>query len=398
MTSTTTTTPPPLTVHGIPVIDIDSHYTEPADLWTSRAPAKYQKLVPRVEKDKNGRDHWVVAEDVDFGPLGFTVVRADGTKAYGTISLATFEEMDAAATDPVARLGLLDRLGLSQQIVYPNVVGFGSNKFMQIEDVGLRNICASLYNDAIIDFQNAGKGRLFPQAVVPYWDMDETLRELTRIKDAGLTGITMVGGPQRFGLPFLNEPYWDPFWSTCQEMELPVNFHIGGDGGTEGLLWKDYGMERALAVQSIGLFLNNFKVIINLIFSGLVERYPKLDFVSVESGIGWIPFLLEAMDYQFEETVPTDRAGMKMKPSEYFKRQIYASFWFEDFGPRAAIAEIGEDSVMFETDFPHPTCLYPKAQEHITEVLTDLDDGIRRKVLHDTAKRVYHLPDPPDPE
>ena len=154
-------------------------------------------------------------------------------------------------------------------------------------------------------------------------------------------------------------------------------------------------MERALAVQSIGLFLNNFKVIINLIFSGLVERYPTLDFVSVESGIGWIPFLLEAMDYQFEETVPTDRAGMKMKPSEYFKRQIYASFWFEDFGPRAAIAEIGEDSVMFETDFPHPTCLYPKAQEHITEVLTDLDPRIRRKVLHDTAQRVYHLPEPP---
>ena len=385
---------PPLTVHGIPVIDIDSHYTEPADLWTSRAPKKYQQLVPRVVKDANGREHWVVAEDVDFGPLGFTVVRADGSKAYGTMGLATFEEMDQAATDPVARLGLLDRLGLSQQIVYPNVVGFGSNRFMEIKDVGLRNVCARVYNDAIIEFQDAGKGRLFPQAVVPYWDIDETVRELKRIKDAGLTGITMVGGPERFGLPTLNESYWDPFWDNCQDMELPVNFHIGSLGGTEGLLWKGYGPERSLALQSIGLFLNNFKVIINLIFSGLVERYPRIDFVSVESGIGWIPFLLEAMDYQFEETVPTEREHLKMKPSEYFQRQIYASFWFEDFGPRAAISEIGEDSVMFETDFPHPTCLYPKAQEHITEVLTDLDDSIRRKVLHDTAKRVYHLPEP----
>ena len=115
----------------------------------------------------------------------------------------------------------------------------------------------------------------------------------------------------------------------------------------------------------------------------------------MESGIGWVPFLLEAMDYQFEETVPTEREGLSMKPSEYFRRQIFASFWFESFGPRATIEAIGEDNVMFETDFPHPTCLYPKAQEHITEVLTDLDEGIREKVLRTTAERIYHLPPTP---
>tara|TARA_Y100000994_G_C15402208_1_gene322199 strand:+ start:100 stop:585 length:486 start_codon:yes stop_codon:yes gene_type:complete len=159
------------------------------------------------------------------------------------------------------------------------------------------------------------------------------------------------------------------------------------------MLWAGYGPERSLAITSIALFLGNFRVIINLIFSGLLERYPSLNFVSVESGIGWIPFLLEAMDYQFEETVPSERDLLKMKPSDYFKRQIKASFWFEDFGPRAAIETIGEDSVMFETDFPHPTCLYPKAQEHITEVLTDLDERVRRKVLHDTAANLYNLPE-----
>ena len=384
----------PLGVHGIPVIDMDSHYTEPADLWTSRAPAQYRDLVPHIVQ-RDGKPRWIVGDDVDFGPIGFTVVRADGTKALGTISLDSYEEIDRAATYPKDRLGLLDRLGLSQQVVFPNVIGFGSQKFMQIKDVGLRNVCATGYNDAIIDFQSEGENRLFPQAVVPYWDMDATVKELHRVKKAGITGITMTGGPEGQGLPFLNESYWDPFWSTIQDLELAVNFHIGSDNtGTSGMLWKGYGAERSLAIMSVSLFLNNFRVIINLIFSGLLERYPKIDFISVESGIGWIPFLLEAMDYQFQETVPTEREGLTMLPSDYFRRQLYASFWFEDFGPRAAIQQIGEDSVMFETDFPHPTCLYPKAQEHITEVLMDLDDGVRRKVLHDTAKRVYHLPDP----
>lgn len=144
----------------------------------------------------------------------------------------------------------------------------------------------------------------------------------------------------------------------------------------------------------IGLFLNNFRVIINLIFSGLLERYPRLNFVSVESGIGWLPFLLEAMDYHFDELVPDEREGLTMRPSEYFRRQIYASFWFEDFGPRTAIQKIGEDSIMFETDFPHPTCLYPGVREHLTDVLADVDDSVRWKVLHDTAARIYGLPDP----
>jgi predicted TIM-barrel fold metal-dependent hydrolase len=377
----------------IPVVDIDSHYTEPPDLWTSRAPARYRDMVPQIKKDARGHEHWVVAGDVPFGPLGFTVVRRDGGKAYGTISLTSFEELDEAAYDPAARLRLLDRLGIYQQIIYPNVAGFGSNRFMEIKDEGLRLACATIYNDAVIELQQVGQGRLFPQAVVPFWDVEAAVAEVQRIKKAGLTGITMTDKPELFGLPYLNDPHWDRFWATCAELELPVNFHIGAGGDTFARAsWPGLGPQRRLALGSVALFLDNFRVIVNLLFSGLLERFPTLKFVSVESGIGWIPFVLEACEYQFDETCPDEREGLSLRPTEYFRRQIYASFWFEDFGPRAAIETIGEDNVMFETDFPHPTCLYPKAQEHITEVLTDLNPRVRRKVLRDTAVKVYHLP------
>jgi predicted TIM-barrel fold metal-dependent hydrolase len=379
----------------IAVVDIDSHYTEPADLWISRAPAKYRDLVPSIRTSPAGNEVWVVNGDVPFGPLGFSVVGRGGEKKYGTISLTTFEELDEAAYEPKARLRLLDRLGIHQQIIYPNVVGFGSEGFLRIKDDGLRMACATIYNDAVAELQAQGEGRLFPQGIIPFWDIDEAVAEARRIRlDLGLTGIAMPDRPQEFGLPYLNDPHWAPFFETCQELKLPINFHIGVQAGPviQQTLWPNLGSQRNLAVMSVALFIENFRVIINLIFSGLLERYPGLNFVSVESGIGWIPFLLEAMDYQFEETVPTEREGLTMKPSEYFRRQILASFWFEDFGPRAAIEQIGPEAVMFETDFPHPTCLYPKAQEHITEVLTDLAPDVRRKVLRDNAVRVYGLP------
>lgn len=379
----------------IPVVDMDSHYTEPPDLWTARAPAKYKDLVPHVKTDDRGREGWFVNGDVPFGPLGFTVVRRDGRKAYGTISLTSFEDLDVAAYDPAARLALLDRLGIYQQIVFPNVAGFGSNRFMEIPDKELRTTCATVYNDAAADLQAAGKGRLFPQAVVPFWDIDDAIAEVKRCKlDLGLTGITMTDKPEEFGLPYLDDRHWDPFWATCEELRLPVNFHIGAGGDTfQRSVWPSLSPQRKLAVGSVALFIDNFRVIINLIFSGLLERFPNLKFISVESGIGWIPFVLEACEYQFDETVPDERAGLSLRPTEYFRRQIYASFWFEDFGPRAAIEKIGPDNVMFETDFPHPTCLYPRSQEHITAVLTDLDPAVRRKVLRDNAVRVYGLPD-----
>ena len=91
------------TIFDIPVIDIDSHYNEPPDLWTSRAPAKYRDLLPRVVKEDDGREHWVVGDGMNFGPLGIAVVRKDGSKARGILSLPSSDEMDMAATDPKMR-------------------------------------------------------------------------------------------------------------------------------------------------------------------------------------------------------------------------------------------------------------------------------------------------------
>ena len=181
--------------------------------------------------------------------------------------------------------------------------------------------------------------------------------------------------------------------------EVPQGF--GGEGtgsssdyatyGIENIAWPNLRIDRMLAAMSTVLFMNNARCIVNLIFSGLLDRYPRQKFVSVESGIGYIPFLLESCEYQMDENT-IDQAGLELRPRDYFARQIYASYWFEKEHTDWAIGAIGEDNIMFETDFPHPTCLYPDVRTHVAASLSGVDAAVQRKVLYENAARVYGLP------
>ena len=128
-----------------------------------------------------------------------------------------------------------------------------------------------------------------------------------------------------------------------------------------------------------------------MLCSGVLHRFPKLKIVSVESGIGWIPFLLEALDYEWAETGSQQEFALDMPPSEYFKRQVYGCFWFEKTAPKLLIETIGEDNLLFETDFPHPTCLYPDVRGYLEDVTADWSDTTRRKILRDNAAALYNV-------
>jgi uncharacterized protein len=208
----------------------------------------------------------------------------------------------------------------------------------------------------------------------------------------------MNNHPQSHGLPDLGHRDWDRLWEVCSDLNLPVNFHIGASEESANwftsLPWPSQTPDQKLALGSAMLFVNNANVLSNIIFSGVLERFPKLKFASVESGVGWIPFVLEALDYQLEEEVPGASEILSMKPSEYFRRQIYACFWFERKGLPAALEALGPDNLMFETDFPHPTCLYPAPLSYPAEVLTGIDHGVLNKLMSANAANVYSIPLP----
>jgi predicted TIM-barrel fold metal-dependent hydrolase len=386
----------PYTTDPIRIIDVDSHLTEPPGLWLDHAPASLKDRVPRIVEREDGRPQWSV-DGKPFGPIGNTLVGPDETKITGERSSTNyrlFEELHKGAYDMEARLGWLDERGIHAQVLFPNISGFGAIRFAtEIEDVDLRTACVTIYNDAAATIQRESSGRLMPLALVPWWDIDQTVAELRRIRsDLGLKGITMSDAPHKLGLPTLDSPEWAPFWSECEDLDLAIAFHIGS--GSMGVNAWGQGGGEAQATMTINSFFNNTWLITNLVYSGVLLRHPRLKIFSAETGIGWIPFLLEAMDYQWQENLrPEVRRDVwkGQKPTELFHRSVYVSFWFEEFGPTFGIDRIGEDNVMFETDFPHGTTLMPEMSEQVASTLANLTPEVRRKVLHDNAARLFDL-------
>jgi predicted TIM-barrel fold metal-dependent hydrolase len=143
-----------------------------------------------------------------------------------------------------------------------------------------------------------------------------------------------------------------------------------------------------LAFASVNFFVNNARVLTNLILCGVLDRFPELKIVSVESGVGWIPFVLEALQYEMDET----KTRYTATPKEIFQRQIYGCTWFERDSIVADARRLGINNIMFETDFPHPTCLYPGALNFLAEATSRFTPEERTKVLGGNAARVYNLP------
>lgn len=386
-------------LNGLHVIDSDTHLSEPHDLWTRNASSALRDRVPQV-KQIDGVNHWIVDGDVDMGPATpVSVVRRDGKKSDGLEFFGwKLEDVHEASYDMKARVRLMDELGIHAQIIYPNAAGFGNQNFLKVKDEKLRLACAQIYNDSVAELQEQSDNRLFPMALVPWWHIDSCAKEIERAHALGLRGVVMCSDPDSGGLPDLGDPAWDPFWDVCGELEMPVNFHIGASQTSFNMFgtasWNSMDMSERLALGSATLFFDNARVLGNLLYSGILERFPKVKVVSVESGIGWIPFLLETLDYEAQETGSYKNGKLKMLPSEYFRRQVYGCFWFETNAPQKLIQDVGVNNVLFETDFPHPTCLYPNNRNHLQKAMGHLDENICRRVLQDNAAELYRIPLP----
>jgi predicted TIM-barrel fold metal-dependent hydrolase len=296
---------------------------------------------------------------------------------------------------------MLDQVGIWGQIVYPNAVGFGGQNFGKITDEELRLLCLTIWNDAMAEMQEESGQRLFGMAMIPWWDVDLAVREVARVHEMGIKGVNLTSNPHNYrGLPDLSDPYYQPMWDAIGERGLPVNFHIGAAVTTKSFTgasaWPSMDNDHKLGLGSALIYMSNAQVLANFIYSGIFDRNPGLKLVSVESGIGWIPFILKALDHQMNECKIDN---LRLRPSEYFQRQVYGCFWFED-GARLMedIATVGVDNCMFETDFPHPTCLYPQPLNGIAKTFADhdVDYDTRKKLLGGTAARVYNIDLPED--
>ena len=377
---------------GIKIIDVDTHISEWPELWTERAPGNLKARVPRIVGEEGNR-RWVIDEDTFLAPgCAATAVVKDGSKLHGYDAVVTtgIDNANLACWDVDARLAMMDEQGIHAQVAYPNIMGFSGQSAMKV-DPELRLAAMQIYNDAMGDIQTRSGDRILPMAMLPWWDLDETMKELERCLKWGVRGINWNPDTHSHGLPSIADPYWNRLWEACVANGLPVNFHIGASD--ESMSWSTqtplptFTNDQKLAMGSVMLFIGNLRVMGNMLASRFLEKWPELKFVSVESGAGWIPYLLEALEYMSVE------AGLDydVSPAEVFKRQIYACTFFERANFVETVRQVGADNIMFETDFPHPACLYPDGLDYMVDAIAGLTEEERFKIFSGNAAKVYNI-------
>jgi predicted TIM-barrel fold metal-dependent hydrolase len=388
------------TLADIPLIDVDTHVVEPPDLWTSRMPAKFGEQIPRVRWDDKRQDEGWFLGDARLGSAGSA--GQAGWPEYPPKHPPRYLDADVETRDATRRLDWMDRYGIRTAVLYPNVAMFAGQTVQKKMDPAARLAQVQAYNDYQTEFAASAPGRYVAVTSLPFWDLDATLAEIDRCAALDHRGINFTQDPTAFGLPGLTDPHWDPMWASMQEKGLPVNFHIAS--GDTSLLERSghqsCGAHANYASMGVSFFMGNARTIAQLICGGICHRFPGVNFVSVESGIGWLPFAVAALDWQWKNCgVGLEHPEYDLLPSEYFRRQIYGCFWFERETAVAAIEQLGADNFLFETDFPHPTSQSPgtatsaiEPNRYVLETFAHLPDATLRKILHDNAARLYRLP------
>ena len=186
--------------------------------------------------------------------------------------------------------------------------------------------------------------------------------------------------------------YWTPFLEMCDATATPLNFHLNAAIDPNTLTWEGFAFEQTLSVVATMFSIGNAATLGNWMVSGRLDRHPGLKIGLIESGMGWVPFAVEALEHQFDEMLAGKRKGLSRRPWQYFRDHFWCTFWFEKVAPKLLLETIGVDNVLFETDFPHPTSLYPGVQAHLVDTLGGYNREVQKKVLQDNATKLYRLP------
>ena len=221
-------------------------------------------------------------------------------------------------------------------------------------------------------------------AAIPNHDMGLAVAEIERVAARGaLRGLEVSAASD---LKPLYDPSWEPLWQAAAASGLPVHFHTIGGGlpNFDGL--EPLQKRQAFAVYITGFQLSMADRLMEVVFGGVLEAHPDLKIVIGESGIGWIPYVLEHMDLEWEDQFKD--LTLTMRPSEYWRRQCKATYQTDKVGIRL-LDLLGEENVMWGSDFPHPDGVWPDSQTFIESELGHLPATTRQQVVCDNAAALY---------
>ncbi len=375
------------------VISADCHIDLvwlPPDLFTANAPAAFRDRMPYVADGENG-PVWVSRNGARFGlqngmgSAGREYVPGQIRRSDRMAETGLFRDGKKGIrrlTDPDLRIKDQDLDGIQGEVLY-GILGAAQ----RLGDPPAATVMMGIYNRWLAAFCAAHPARFAGIAAVPSHDVPAAVREIERVGAEGvLRGVEV---PLTRDMTPLYAPEWEPLWAAAADTGLPMHFHtIGGARpDSEGL--PPLRRRQDWAVYITGFQLGMSRFLMEVVFGGILERYPALTVVIGESGIGWIPYLLEHMDLEWEEQFRD--LTLTMKPSLYWHRQCRATYQSDPVGI-ALIDRLGEDNVMWGSDFPHPDGVWPDSRDFIDRELGHLPARQRRKVVCENAARLYGFP------
>jgi len=260
----------------------------------------------------------------------------------------------------------------------------------QLQDAELQIACFKVFNDFSAEFCSHNRKRLVGAALIPQADVNEGIKELQRSAKIGLQGAMISGSPT---IPYYDSRY-DPFWAAASDVGLPLSLHVI-TGSTKSSTGAMSGMGEA-AARAVGaefymsMVFEVQRSIMHLVSGRVFERFPKLRFVSAENDVGWIPHFMFRMDHAYEKLTPPTERALPNLPSEYLKRQLFATFLEDPVAP-VALRLFGEDNYLWGSDFPHTDSTWPKSREIIEHVFAGVPADISDKILYRNAAKVYGL-------
>jgi uncharacterized protein len=367
-------------------IDVDAHCQEKPNTWTSRmSKSKWGDRIPQI-REVDGKEMWYV----DGQPFGRWLAICHGVIPDRMSVPTRWADVPSIIYTAEGRISAMDQDGVSTQVLFGNTVGADGGGFVGKPPEFERD-CLGAFNDYLVEeFHDVAPNRFVPLAQLPLSTVETAVDELKRSVKRGHKGFVMVSAPEQYGLPGFNERYWDPLWATAQDLEAPAHFHARAAANRLA-----FGPEpgctdsKSIAVMSVNNFALQMQLFSNFLLSGILERFPKLVFVGVESGIGWVPYVLEACDYEWERNRLYQR-GLPRKPSDMFHQQCYVDFWYEQAGIQLR-DYIGVDRILWETDFPHPTSIWPEADKWLKWSFEGVPEEEQHKILVDNPRKLYKL-------
>jgi len=369
-----------------PIIDADAHVYEPPQLWQERVPASLRARAPKVTRTATG-DLWTFNDGERERNVGLMAAAGSSYLGFRPSGL-TYDDIRPGNYEVGARLADMDADGIAVQLLYPSVCEEGARLFG--DDRALQLACVRAYNEWLLEFCAAGKGRLFGHAVIPATGIDDAVAELDWALAKGFPGVLISLFPSGGAEPTGED---DSFWARAQEAGVPVALHIGSfhaDGPVKKRRFEPLAVLPRAAISKSGA--NTVPLVARMIFSGLFERFPRLAALLVEANIGWIPAMLEQTDDMFlrYRWFTDTSAALPTMPSRAFHRNFWATFMIDTVGIELR-HRLNVDHLLWSTDYPHTGTDWPNSRVTIERVFRGVAQSDVKKMLHDNVKALYRL-------